>query len=211
MKLHPQFRFLLTAGLILALVLGTVPLRGAQDAAKSAKSKPAAKSSAPTGSTASAAQPFDAGYTAKIKEYTTDPQFLTELVDHLPASDKVPTPEKILGYVVGTPEKLTYTKDIFRYYRELAKSSPRVQLWTVGKSEEGREMLLIAVSDEANLAQLDRYKQITARLADPRKITDADAQQLVGEGKPFYSLRLHSFPRDRLPGNAHGVHLSSGR
>ncbi len=188
MKLHPQFRFLLTAALVLVLVLGTVPMGGAQQDAKSVKQKPASKSAAP------APQQLDAGYTQKIKDYTTEPQFLTELVDHLPASDKVPTPEKILGYVVGTPEKLTYTKDIFRYYRELAKATPRVQLWTVGKSEEGREMLLLAVSDEANLSQLDRYKQITARLADPRKISDAEASQLVREGKPFYWLSgsIHS-------------------
>jgi len=115
-------------------------------------------------------------------------------VDHLPASATVPTPEKILGYAIGAPEKLTYTKDIFRYYRELAKASPRVKLWSIAKSEEGREILLLAVSDEANLAQLDRFKQITARLADPRKISDADAAQFVREGKPFYWLSgsIHS-------------------
>ena len=148
----------------------------------------------PAPKTASVAQQNDADYTAKIKEYTTDPAFLTELVDHLPASDKVPSPQKVLGYAIGTPEKLTYTKDIYRYYRELEKASPRVKVWTVGKSEEGREMLLVAVTDEANMAQLDRYKQITAKLADPRKITDAEAQQLVRDGKPFYwaSGSIHS-------------------
>src|SRR4051812_12416051 len=51
----------------------------------------------------------DEGYTKKIQEYTTEKFFLTELVDHLPASDKVPSPEKVLGYVMGTPDKLTYT------------------------------------------------------------------------------------------------------
>ena len=53
-------------------------------------------------------------------------------------------------------------------------------------SEEGREMLVVAVSDEANLAKLDRYKEITARLADPRGLSDADAQKLIAEGKPIY-------------------------
>jgi len=48
-------------------------------------------------------QPLDASYTAKIKEYTAEPFFLTELVDHLPASATVPTPEKALGYVIGAP------------------------------------------------------------------------------------------------------------
>src|SRR5688500_3795341 len=80
----------------------------------------------------------DEAYTKKIREYTTDPMFLTELVDHLPASATVPTPAKVLGYVVGTPERLTYAKDVHRYFRELAKASPRVKVWTMGTTEENR-------------------------------------------------------------------------
>jgi Zinc carboxypeptidase len=139
-------------------------------------------------------QTNDAGYTAKIKQYTTEPYLLTEFVDHLPASDTVPTPEKVLGYVVGAPNKLTYTKDIYRYYRALAAASPRVKVFTVGKSEEGREFMLVAVSDEANIAQLDHLKEITDKLADPRKMSDAEAQPLISTGKPFYwaSGSIHS-------------------
>ncbi|MGH9943730.1 MAG: M14 family zinc carboxypeptidase [Pyrinomonadaceae bacterium] len=140
-------------------------------------------------------QPNDEGYTAKIREYTTEKYFLTELVDHLPAHDRVPTPEKVLGYVAGAPNKLTYTKDLHRYFRELERTSPRVRVFVAPeKSEEGREQLLIAVSDEANLQKLDRYKEITARLADPRRTTDAEARTLIAEGKPFYwaSGAIHS-------------------
>jgi hypothetical protein len=136
----------------------------------------------------------DEGYTKKIREFTTEPFFLTNLVDHLPASATVPAPEKILGHIVGAPDTLTYSKDIYRYYRELEKASPRVKVFSVGISEEGREFLLIAVSDEANIAQLDHLREITAKLADPRKITDAEAQQLARTGKPFYwaSGSIHS-------------------
>jgi dipeptidyl aminopeptidase/acylaminoacyl peptidase len=140
------------------------------------------------------AQPLDSEYTAKIREYTTEPVFLTEFVDHLPSSATVPSPKKALGYVVGTPEKLTYTKDINAYFRALAAASPRVKVWTIGKSEEGREMLLAAVSSEENLARIDHFKQITATLADPRKTTDTQAAALVREAKPFYWLSgsIHS-------------------
>jgi dipeptidyl aminopeptidase/acylaminoacyl peptidase len=140
------------------------------------------------------AQPLDNDYTAKIREYTTEPFFLTELVDHLPSSAIVPSPKKALGYVVGTPEKLTYTKDINAYFRALAAASPRVKVWTIGKSEEGREMLLAAVSSEENLAKIDQFKQITAKLADPRKTTDTQTAALVHEAKPFYWLSgsIHS-------------------
>src|SRR5579862_2060932 len=135
---------------------------------------------------AGAAQKNDEGYTAKILQYTTEKFFLTELVDHLPASDTVPTPEKVLGYVIGTPNKLTYTKDIDRYMRELEKATKRVKVFVIGHSEEGREILLVAVSDEANIARLDHYKDLTARLADPRKTPTADAAKIESEALPFY-------------------------
>lgn len=136
----------------------------------------------------------DEEYGKKIHEYTTEPFFITTLVDHLPASSTVPSPDKILGHIVGAPGFLTYSKDIYRYYDELAKASPRVKVFRVGKSEEGRDFLLVAVSDEANIAQLDHLRDITAKLADPRKISDADAKQLVAMGKPFYwaSGSIHS-------------------
>src|SRR5579863_3967747 len=139
-------------------------------------------------------QQLDAAYTAKIRQYTTEKFFSTELVDHLPASDSVPTPEKVLGYIVGTPQKLTYTKDIYRYMRALEQATPRVKVFSIGRSEEGRETLLVAVSDEANISKLDRYRDITARLADPRKTPDAEARQLIDEGLPMYwaSGSIHS-------------------
>ncbi len=139
--------------------------------------------------------PLNAAYGAKIAEYTTEKYFMTELVDHLPLSDRVPSPDKVLGYVIGSPNKLTYTKDQYRYYRELAAASPRVRVLTAPeKSEEGKEQILVLVSDEANLAKLDRYKEITAKLADPRKITENEAHALVAEAKPFYwaSGAIHS-------------------
>jgi hypothetical protein len=143
---------------------------------------------------AAQSQPLDAGYTAKIRQYTTESFFTTELVDHLPASDTVPTPEKVLGYVIGTPQKLTYTKDIYRYFRELEKATPRVKVFSIGRSEEGRETLLVAVSDEANIQKLDRYREINARLADPRKTSESEAKQLIAEDVPMYwaSGSIHS-------------------
>ena len=127
-----------------------------------------------------------AEYTKKIKEFTTESFFSTELVDHLPLSSCVPPPDAFLHHIVGAPDVLDYTKDINAYFRLLASKSPRVKVWSIGTSEEGREMLVAAVSDEANLAKLDRYKEITARLADPRGLSEAEAQKLIAEGKPMY-------------------------
>src|SRR6202789_4589008 len=71
-----------------------------------------------------AKQANDEEYTTKIKEYLSDPRFTSELVDHLPASSRIPTPLKFLGTMPGQPGELYYTADINRYYEELAKDSP---------------------------------------------------------------------------------------
>jgi len=132
------------------------------------------------------AQRLDADYTAKIKAATADPRILTELVDHMPASDKVPSPLKFLGYIPGEPGHMTYYKNIARYLEALDKASDRVTMFKIGVSDEGRDMFGVAVADEATIKQLDKYRQITARLTDPRKLTDAQAKHLVATGKPIY-------------------------
>lgn len=137
---------------------------------------------------------IDEAYTAKIREFTTDPQFLPDLVAQLPASSTVPTPLKTLGYVAGAPNVLTYAKDVHRYIREVAAKSDRIRVLTLGQSEEGRETILVLASDAANLSRLDRLKEITSRLSDSRKTTDAEAAGLMAEGLPFYWLTgaIHS-------------------
>ena len=154
-----------------------------------------------TGSTPSAQAPqpatkqkLDADYTAKIKELVQDPRISTELVDHLPASDTVPSPLKFLNRVVGTPGELTYAKDIHRYYEALDKASDRITMWRIGKTEEGRDMVLLAVADEATIKQIDKYKGMIASLTDPRTTTEAQAQQLLKTAKPIYWITsgMHS-------------------
>jgi zinc carboxypeptidase len=179
-----QFRFAPAFLFLLLLAAGGHPAAqsGQAPAAKAAK-QPAA-----------AGQRIDQEYTAKIKEYLQDPRISTELVDHLPASDTVPTPLKFFGRIVGTPGELTYSKDINRYYEALDKASPRVTVWNIGKSEEGRDMVVLAVADEATIKQLDKYKGMTASLTDPRKTTEAQAQQLIKTAKPIYYITsgMHS-------------------
>jgi Zinc carboxypeptidase len=139
-------------------------------------------------------QKVDAEYTAKIKEYLQDPRISTELVDHLPASDTVPSPLKFFNRIVGTPGELTYAKDIYRYYEALDKASDRIAMWRIGKTEEGRDMVLLAVADEATIKQIDKYKGMIAALTDPRKTSDPQVQQLIRSAKPIYWITsgMHS-------------------
>src|SRR5262249_59870709 len=97
----------------------------------------------------------DEDYTKKIKEYTTAPYFSSPLVDYLPASKTVPTPKAVLGDIAGAPGILPYSADVHRYMRMLEQAAPkRVKVVTIGSTEEGREIIAVAISSEANIAQL---------------------------------------------------------
>ena len=164
---------------------------------------PASSPSAQSRTAAPAKQKVDEAYTAKIKEFLQDPRISTELVDHLPASDTVPTPLKVLGRIVGTPGELTYAKDIYRYYEAIDKASDRIAMWNIGKTEEGRDMVALAVSDEATIKQIDKYKGMIASLTDPRTddrgpgaATDSDGQA------DLLDHERHALDRERWPRDA---------
>src|SRR5579871_1067793 len=141
-------------------------------------------------------QPIDEAYTAKIREYTTEPFFNSPLTDYLPASKSVPTPKAVLGDVAGAPGILPYSHEVYRYMRMLAAASPRVKVISIGKTEEGREMIAVAVADERLLNQMEANRARLAKLADPRSIhLDAgEAEKLIGASVPIYYITgtIHS-------------------
>jgi hypothetical protein len=125
-------------------------------------------------------------YTKQIKKFTTDPHFTTKYVNYMPYSSRVPTPLEVLGYIAGAADILSYSADVYKYMRALDAASPRVKLFNYGKTEEGRDWIVVAVADEKTIAGLDGYKKINARLADPRNLSDSEAQSLVRQAKPIY-------------------------
>ncbi len=139
---------------------------------------------------------IDEDYTKKIKEYTTQPFFTSPLVDYLPASKTVPTPNAVLGDIAGAPGKLPYAEEVYQYMRMLEKASPRVKVSSIGRTEEGREMIAVAVTSEANMAKLQQNGERLAKLADPRTIgmDDGQAEKLMAGTVPVYYITgtIHS-------------------
>jgi hypothetical protein len=134
------------------------------------------------------------GSVEKIREYTTAPEYLPESVSYVPASDTVPSPTQVLGHLVGAPGELSRVTQVHDYFRKLDQASDCVTVRVIGKSEEGREILLATISSPENLRDLTRYSDITRRLADPRSCSHEEMQQLVATGKPVYYFMggLHS-------------------
>lgn len=141
-------------------------------------------------------QPIDEEYTKKIREYTTETFFNSPLTDYLPKSPTVPTPKVVLGDVAGAPGKLPYAEEVYSYMRMLEKASPRVKVYSIGTTEEGREMIAVAVASESLLARLDENRARLAKLADPRtiKMDEDEADRLVAASFPIYYITgtIHS-------------------
>src|SRR5271157_4143004 len=141
-------------------------------------------------------QAIDESYTQLIRKYTTAPALNSPLTDYLPASSSIPTPAKVLGDVAGAPDVLPYAEEVYRYFRLLAAASPRVKVFTIGHTEEGREMIAVAVADESLLTQAQENGARLAQLADPRSLhlDDAKAQALIRQSFPVYYITgaIHS-------------------
>jgi len=134
------------------------------------------------------------GSAEAIAAATTEPRFLSPWVSSVPEHPTVPSPTDYLGHIAGAPGELSRTAKIYGYYRALAAATPRVRVETIGTTEEGRDILLVIVGEEATLADLDRVRADMAALADPRRTDEAAAERIAARAKPVYMLHggLHS-------------------
>jgi hypothetical protein len=123
------------------------------------------------------------------------------------AQSPIPTPTSVLGFPVGADFKLATYDDSFRYFQQLAKASDRIKLIDVGKTSTGHDWILAVISSPANLAKLERYREIARRLAHPEGLSDEQARALAREGKAFVDISggLHA---SEIAGSQHTIQLA---
>jgi hypothetical protein len=129
-----------------------------------------------------------------IARDTTDPRFVSPWVAYLPDSPTVPSPADRWGRIAGAAGELADSGRIYDYLRALDAASPRVRVEEIGRSEEGREILLVAVADEAGIREIERLKAATAALADPRRTSPEAAEEILASARPIYYINgaLHA-------------------
>jgi hypothetical protein len=134
------------------------------------------------------------GSAEEISQATTEPRFSSPWVSYLPASVSVPSPRAFLGRIPGAPGELVDSGNAYAYCRALAAASPRVRVFSIGRSEEGRDIILLAIADEEGIAHLESLKAATAALADPRKTDSASADRLIAGSRVIYyfNAAIHS-------------------
>src|SRR5437773_5399383 len=100
----------------------------------------------------------------------------------------VPTPESYFGHPIGADRTVMDWEKVVGYFQALAKGSDRIRFEELGKTADGRPFIALTISAAATLKNLDRYRQIQERLADPRKTSAAEAEKLIVEGKTVVLL-----------------------
>jgi hypothetical protein len=96
---------------------------------------------------------------------------------------QVPTPESHFGHPIGVDRELLDWDKVVSYFQALAKSSDKIKVNELGKTAEGRPFIAATIAAPDTLRNLDRYREIQSRLADPRRTTSQEAASLVAQGK----------------------------
>lgn len=113
---------------------------------------------------------------------------LSLFVSAVAAPAQVKSPQDYLGFRVGDDYKLADWQQITGYFDQLAVTSNRVRVEAIGQTTLKKSFLRVTISSPENLAKLDRYEEITRRLADPRGLTPEDAEGLIAEGKSVIAI-----------------------
>lgn len=102
----------------------------------------------------------------------------------LPASaEKIPAFKELFGFNVGDDYHLASYKQLVTYWQRLEQASERIKLVNIGKTAEGRTMIMAIITSPENMKKLSRYKEIARRLALAEGLNDQQARQLAREGK----------------------------
>src|SRR5690242_3671183 len=111
------------------------------------------------------------------------------------AAQEITPPEKFFGFALGADKKIARWDKIVEYYNLLEKQSGgRMKVVNMGPTSENNPFLEVFITAAANMAKLDRYREVNGRLSDPRGLTEAQARALAAEGKAVIvqSMSMHA-------------------
>ncbi len=118
----------------------------------------------------------------------------------LPASaQEIPTPDAFFGFRMGAEGKLAHWDDIVEYFNLLASRSDRLEVRELGRSTLDHPFILAIFSAPGNLANLEHYRDINKKLADPRGLSEDEIEALIQEGK-YVSAQSYSLHATEVGG-----------
>nr|HQU94029.1 M14 family zinc carboxypeptidase [Pyrinomonadaceae bacterium] len=117
-------------------------------------------------------------------------------------AQSIPSPKDVIGFTPGDDRKLASWAQVVDYFKKLDAASDRVMFEEIGKTTMGAPFVYATISSPENLKNLEKYKEINAKLADPRKLgtrtpssaSEKAAQRLIKQGKTIVLITfgIHS-------------------
>ena len=95
----------------------------------------------------------------------------------------IPAPKEVLGFEVGADYHLATYQQAYKYFMALEQASPMIKVHEIGKTAMGKPMIYAVITSQANMAKLERYREITRKLSLVEGLTDEQARALAAEGR----------------------------
>ena len=167
-----------------------------------------------TGHSSAIRNPIDQEYTEKIKEYTTETFFTSPLVDYLPASKTCRRRRRCSATSPARPASCRTRRKCTSTCACSRRRRPRVKVYSIGTTEEGREMIAVAVASEALMAQARREPRATREARGPAHDQDGRRGRRTSSSTASVAGLLHHrhdpFAGNRLANGADGARLPAG-
>ncbi len=123
------------------------------------------------------------------------------------SAQQIPSPEEFYGFKMGADGELAHWNKIVEYFNLLSDRSDRVRVENLGETELGNPFLLAIFSAPDNLENLDRYRQISKKLADPRGLSQSEIEDLIKNGK-YVSAQSYSIHASEVGGTQGATELA---
>lgn len=118
-----------------------------------------------------------------IRKYLSLPALVLFVIAAASAQPSVTTPKEFFGFNICDDYHLVNYTELTAYWKQLDAESDRLPVVEIGKSAEGRPMLMAIISSPQNMVRLERYRRIAQRLARAEGWADKEARALAAEGK----------------------------
>ncbi len=113
---------------------------------------------------------------------------LSVLFTSITTTAQVPKPEEVLGFKIGEDRKVADMRQILDYFRKIDEASERVKVEEVGKTTMGNPFVVAVITSEENHKNLETYLRYQQLLADPRKISSEEAEEIISAGKSIVMI-----------------------
>ncbi len=107
----------------------------------------------------------------------------------------VPSPKSVLGFQPTDDKTIADWSQITNYFQKLDAASDKVKVQEIGKTTLGKPLIVAFISSAENIKNLEKYKQINQKLANPNLVKDSsEAENLIKQGKTIVSIScsIHS-------------------